>query len=153
MRAVFGDMCFVGMLGVLSLETETARLLASHIIASQSHEMFREASAPARQARLRRVLVEVLEHLLDLGKLRLRLRDGGLELLAALLLGDVLDARLVLLGAKVLDLLARVLYFCEAKRGRGALEKVAELTKRLEVVALLLLPVARQHIVRSGGCV
>jgi hypothetical protein len=92
-------------------------------------------------ASLWRVLVEDLEHFLDLGELRLGLGNDLLQFLAGLLLGDVLGAGIVLERAVVLDLLARVLDFGEAQRGRGAFEEVAELAECLEVVALLLLSV------------
>jgi hypothetical protein len=52
------------------------------------------------------VVVELFEDLFNLVELVLGLLDDLLELLQALLLGDVFCARLVLLLAVVLDLLA-----------------------------------------------
>ena len=80
------------------------------------------------------VVVELLEHLLHVGELLLGLLDRLLELLQALLLGDLLVALCVLLEAVVLDLLARVLDLAEAERGGRALEEVAEFGERLEVL-------------------
>jgi len=91
------------------------------------------------------VLVELLEHVLDLSELLLGLLNDGRELLLGLLLGDVLCACVILERAVVLDLLARVLDFGEAERGGGALEEVAELAQRLEVVFLFLLTASCQQ--------
>jgi hypothetical protein len=71
-------------------------------------------------------VVELFQHLLDIVELLLRLLDGALELVEADVVGLVASARLVLVGAKVLDLLARVLDFGEAESGGGAFEEVAE---------------------------
>jgi hypothetical protein len=71
--------------------------------------------------------IELLEHLLDLCVLFL---DGDQRILdpgeALLLVGLVCCAGLVLLLSEVLDLLAAVLDFREAQRGRGSLEEVSE---------------------------
>jgi hypothetical protein len=85
------------------------------------------------------VLVEFLEYLLDVCKLRLGLLDNRAQLLLRLLLRNVLCARVVLQLAVVLDLLARVFDLGQAERRGGAFEEVAELAKLLEVFALLLL--------------
>jgi hypothetical protein len=82
------------------------------------------------------IVVELLEHLLDLVELVLGLLDDLVEALQRLVLLDVLCACLVLQLAVVLDLLARVLDLGQAKRRGRALEEVAELAKRLEVLLL-----------------
>lgn len=105
-----------------------------------------------RDARpLWRVLVELLEHVLDLGELGLGLLDDALELLLGLLFGDVLGARVVLERAVVLDLLTRVLDLGEAEGGGRAFEEVAELAQRLEVLALLLFSAACQRVACAGA--
>ena len=85
-------------------------------------------------------MVELLQNLLDVGELCLGLLDNLGQILLRLLLGDVFCACVVLELAVVLDLLARVFDFGEAERSGRALEEVAELTKLLEVLALLLFP-------------
>lgn len=85
------------------------------------------------------VFVELLEDLLHVVELLLGLLDGRLELLQALLLRYVLLAFFILLLAVVLDLLARVFDLAQAESGGRALEEVAELGERLEVLLLAVL--------------
>lgn len=60
-------------------------------------------------------MVEPPQRLLDLGEFYLGLCDDDAQGLEALfVVGLVVDARLVLVGAVVLDLLARVLDLCQA---------------------------------------
>ena len=94
------------------------------------------------------VVVELLEHLLDLVELVFGLLDDLVEALQRLVLLDVLCACLVLQLAVVLDLRARVLDLGQAEGSRGALEEVAELAERLE----LFLLAAYQSAVCSCRC-
>ena len=82
------------------------------------------------------VVVELLEHLLNLVELVLGLVDDLLELLQSIFLLDVFCACLVLQLAVVLDLFARVLYFGKAEGRRRALQEVAKLAECLEVLLL-----------------
>ena len=86
------------------------------------------------------VLVKLLEDVLDLCKLLLGLLDDLCQIFLSLLFCNVLEACVVLQLAIMLDLLARVLDFGKAEGGGRALEEMAELTKLLEVLALLLFP-------------
>ena len=86
------------------------------------------------------VVVEFPQHLLDVLELLLGLRDRlGQALEALFVVRLVVRARLVLVCAKVLYLLAAVLHLGQAERGRRALEEVAEFTELLEIFALVLL--------------
>jgi len=72
------------------------------------------------------IMIEPPERLFSIHKLLLGLRNGDFEFTQTdVIRGLVVGARLVLVRAKVLDLLARVLDFGQAERGRGALEEVA----------------------------
>ena len=82
------------------------------------------------------VVVELLEHLLNLMELVLGLLDDLLQILQSLVLLDVFCACLILQLAVVLDLFARVLDLGQAECRRRALEEVAELAKRLEFLLL-----------------
>lgn len=67
-------------------------------------------------------MIKLAQRALNLFKLLLGLRNRGREQAQALLvIGLVPRPRLVLAGAVVLDLLARVLDFCEAQRRARAL--------------------------------
>jgi hypothetical protein len=84
----------------------------------------------------RLVVIELLQHLLHVIELLLRLLDGRPQQLEALLLCDIVGALCILLLAVVLDLLTRVFDLCEAEGGGRALEEVAELRERLQVLLL-----------------
>ena len=72
-------------------------------------------------------MIEPPEQPLHLLELLLCLRNRHLEAGQTHLVVDlVLGPRLVLVGSKVLNLLARVLDFCQAQRGRRTLEEMAQ---------------------------
>lgn len=72
-------------------------------------------------------MIEPPEGLFDLAELFLGLGDYCLEAGQALfVVGLILGPCLVLVGAKVLNLLARVFDLCEAQCGAAAFEEMAE---------------------------
>jgi len=82
-------------------------------------------------------MIEASEGLFSLDKLLLGLGNGGLEFAQTDVIRGLVDgARLVLVRAKVLDLLARVFDFGQTERGRGALEEMAQSGQLGEVFLL-----------------
>lgn len=97
---LFGAVTVVRSIGSVAAPLHYSPIAAGH----NAHGTLR-----ARSSCL--VVVEQLEHLFHLGELLFRLGDGCLKLIEALLLGDIVGTRLVLLVAVMLDLLARGLHF------------------------------------------